>query len=299
MPIDGIGKTAIGYSYFIQNEKQVGEIPRGLDPIVKQFDYVIAVDGRYINYGGPKWPNYSIPEADKALQKYPNLVMEKCKPMFQPYKRQRYFDIAGELGVDWLMVWDTDDIIYPDPKYQNWKRFWKNLKKYAELFPDYHIFKMKSWIPSEKEWRRAYNAVRAMTWNPYIRLHRNPGQQRYALDCHWYFAPKDATDEDLILQKRGMYIADQTIDGVRFTTNSYLRGEVQLNTRDTWAWNNDCEEKRRQFFKSTRLLHVDGQEKFTWLPDDISGYYRYDDNGRPISKICEEDGSPPSDSKVQ
>jgi len=293
MPVNGIGKTAIGYSYFIQDKKQVEEIPRGLDPLYKQFDYIIAVDGRYINYEHEA--NESIPEADKALKKYPNIIMDKCKPMFQPYKRQRYLDIAGELGVDYLIVWDTDDILYPSPECQNWPLFWKNLKRYAKRFPDYRLFKMKAWIPNKATWRRAYNAVRGNSWHPYIRIHKDPGTMRYCMDCHWYWCPKDASDEDIILQKRGMFVADQTIDGVRITTNSFLRGERTLDIRDGWAWNNDCEEKRRQFFKSTALRYLQGQEEFSWLPKDISGFWRYDDAGRPVSKICEEDGSPPKE----
>ncbi len=188
------------------------------------------------------------------------------------------------------MVWDSDDILYPDPKYQNWKKLFTNMDKYAEKFPDYKIFKMKAWIPSMRDWQRAYNMVEENIWNPYVRLHKDPGNQRYALDCHWWFCAKDTTDEDLILQKKGMYIADHTLEGVRFTTNSALRGPSKLIARNNWAWNNDCEEKRRLYFNN-----CDYQYHLEHDPPD--GYWRYDGVGRPVSKICEEDGSPPKKQK--
>jgi len=274
-------KRAVGYSYF----NCVNEIPRGLDPVAKHFDYVICIDGRYINYEDPKGRDYSEDGSTELLKKrYPNAIFDKMKPVFQTVKRQRYMDIAGELGCDWLMVWDSDDIVYPDPKYQNWKKFFRNMDRYAERFPAYKVFKMKSWIPSMLEWDRAYNIVGENLWNPYVRLHKDPGNQRYALDCHWWWCAKDATDEDLILQKRGMLIADHTIEGVRLTTNSALRGEVQLFARDRWAWNNDCEEKRRLYYKQCDY-------QYHYPHDPLDGYWRYDDLGRPISKICNEDGS--------
>jgi len=290
--IDGIGKVALGYSYF----NSVKEIRRGLDPIAKHFDYIIAVDGRYINYEDHLGRDYSEDGSTELIQKtYPNAIIEKCKPLFQPYKRQRYLDIAGELKCDYLIVWDTDDIIYPSPECQNWTLFWKNLKRYVKKYTDYRIFKMKAWIPSKQVWRRAYNAVGSNYWNPYIRIHKDPGTMRYCMDCHYYFCPKDATDEDLILQNRGMFVADHTIDGVRITTNSFLRGEQQLDTRDTWAWNNDCEEKRRQYIKSSRLRYLEDINKPDWMNLELNGFWRYDKNGRPTTQICREDGTIPKE----
>ena len=274
-------KRAIGYSYF----NCVKEIPRGLDDVAPKFDYVICVDGRYINYEDPLGRDYSEDGSTELLKKrYPNAIFDKVKPMFQTDKRQRYLDIAGELKCDWLMVWDSDDILYPDPKYQNWKKLFRNMDKYAERFPVYKIFKMKAWIPSVIEWQRAYNYVEENIWNPYIRLHKDPGDQRYCLYCHYWFAPRDATDEDIIKQKRNLYIADHTLEGVRFTTNSALRGEAQLFSRDRWAWNNDCEEKRRLYF-------AECDWHYGYPHDPLDGYWRYDDQGRPISKLCDEDGT--------
>ena len=274
-------KRAIGYSYF----NCVKEIPRGLDDVAPHFDYVICVDGRYINYEDPLGRDYSEDGSTELLKKrYPNAIFDKVKPMFQTDKRQRYLDIAGELKCDWLMVWDSDDILYPDPKYQNWKKLFKNMDKYSERFPAYKIFKMKAWIPSKIDWARAYNMVEENIWNPYIRLHRDPGQQRYCLYCHYWFAPRDATDEDLIKQRRNLYIADHTLEGVRFTTNSALRGETQLFARDRWAWDNDCEEKRRLYF-------AECDYHYGYPHDPPNGYWRYNEIGKPIFKICNEDGT--------
>ena len=270
---------------FLNAEK---EIPRALDPIYKKFYKIYGVHGRFINYEAPE--DYSTDESEKAFLKYPNAVMQRFKPAFQPDMRQHYLDMAGEDKCDYLIVWDTDDIIYPSPECQNWDRFFKNLKSYARRFPDYRIFKMKSWIPDDKQWRKAYNCANASnSWVPYIRIHKDPGTMRYCLYCHYWWAPKDATDEDLILQKRGMFVADQTIDGVRITTNSFLRGEKQLDTRDRWAWNNIQEEQRRLYILQNSILYTGKSPE--WMPNKFDGYYRYDDVGRPVSKICEEDGT--------
>ena len=149
---------------------------------------------------------------------------------------------------------------------------------------------MKSWIPDDKQWRKAYNCANASnSWVPYIRIHKDPGTMRYCLFCHYWWAPKDATDEDLILQKRGMFVADQTIDGVRITTNSFLRGEKQLDTRDNWAWNNIQEEQRRLYILQNAILYTGKSPE--WMPNKFDGYWRYDQQGRPISRICNEDGT--------
>ena len=285
-------KVSIGYSFFYpdENYEQIrAEIKRGLDPIYKHVDVIHAVDGRYINYEHPK--DYSTSYAYEVLQEYPNVVIDKVKPSFQTEKRQRCLDMAGEDNMDYMIVWDTDDILYPTPECQRWDFFYKSLKRYSKRYPEYRLFKMKAWIPSSKIWRKAYNAVGDNQWNPYIRIHKDPGTMRYCLWCHYWWAPKDASDEDLVLQKRGMFISDHTIDGVRITTNSLLRGEKQLDTRDNWAWNNDCEEKRRIYIFQNKLMYCEDKNRPDWMTTDFDGYWRYDKDGRPISKICEEDGT--------
>ena len=287
--IDGIGKVALGMC-FLDKEK---EIPRSLDPIYKQFDKIYGIHGRFINYEVDH--DYSIDNSVKAFLKYPNAEVHRYKPTFQPYMRQHYLDLAGEDKMDYLIVWDTDDIIYPSPECQNWILFWKNLKRYSKRYKEYRIFKMKTWIPSKSTWRRAYNAVRGNSWHTYIRIHKDPGTMRYCMDSHFLWCPKDASDEDIILQNRGLFVADHTIDGVRFTTNSFLRKEKDLDIRDRWAWNNDCEEKRRQYIKSSRLRYLEDINKPDWMDLELRGFWRYDDTGRPRTQICDEQGIVPKE----
>lgn len=286
-------KRAIGYSYFYpdDNKEQMRkEIKRGLDPVYKHFDKIYAVDGRYINYEHKQ--NKSNDYAQKVLSEYPNVVLDWQPPMMQTFKRDRYLELAGEDKMDWLIVWDTDDILHPDPKYQQWSLLFKNMEQYAKKYPDYKIFKMKSWIPSSKIWKKAYNANQSNTWIPYIRIHKDPGMQRYALYCHYWWCPRDASDEDLIMQKRGMFISDHTIEGVRITTDSALRGYKQLKTRNRWAWNNICEEQRRLYLMTQQVRYQnDWTNVPNWMRLDVDGYWRYDRKGRPTTKICNEDGT--------
>lgn len=275
---------------FLNAEKEIPRMLGSLDDknaICNNVDKIYGVHGRFINYEAKE--DYSTDNSEDVFKKYPNAVVERYKPTFQPYMRQHYLDLAGEDKMDYLIVMDTDDILYPSPECQNWERFYKNIKSYSRKFPEYRIFKMKSWIPDERVWRKAYNANSSNAWVPYIRIHKDPGTMRYCLDCHFWWSPKDATDEDLILQKRGMFIADHTIDGVRLTTNSFLRGEQQLDTRDNWAWNNICEEQRRLYIKQNAIMYTGKSPD--WMPSQLDGYWRYDKDGRPVSKICEEDGT--------
>ena len=284
-------KRAIGYSYFYPNDnyEQIrAEIKRGLDPIYKYFDKIYAVDGRYINYEHPQ--NYSNDYANKVLSEYPNVVFDKVSPRMQTLKRDRYLEMAGEDKMDWLIVWDTDDIVHPD--YQNWNALFRNMQRYSKKFPDYKIFKMKSWIPSSKVWKKAYNSVHSNLWVPYIRIHKNPGEQRYALWCHYWWCPRNVTDEDLIRRKGPLYISDHTIEGVRITTDSLLRGAKQLKTRNRWAWNNICEEQRRLYITQQNINFENSPKMPEWIPNEFDGYWRYDRQGRPRTKICHEDGTP-------
>jgi len=270
-------KIGIGFSYF-DSEK---EIPRALDPVYKHVYKIYAIDGRYINYETDH--DLSIDGSTELLKKrYPNVVVDEMPGYFQTKKRQRYFDLAAEDHCDYVIVWDSDDIIYPDPKYQDWDKFYKNIEKYSKKFPNYRIFQMYAWIPSVKKWRKAFNDARTNSWKPYIRIHKNPEDMRYAMDCHWYFAPRKATDEQLIKQTYHLWKADHTIDGVRITTDSALRGEQQLKTRDGWAWNTICEEHRRSYLKTMDFYY--GKKR----PPE-NGYWRYDKAGRMMSKICDED----------
>ena len=278
---------------FLDSEKEIPRMlgnPDDKTAICNNVTKIYGIHGRFINYEAGH--DYSIDNSEEAMLKYPNAVVHRYKPAFQTEMRQHYLDLAGEDKMDYLIVMDTDDILYPSPECQNWAQFYKNLKRYAKRFPDYRLFKMKSFIPDDRTWRKAYNAFNASnSWVPYIRIHKDPGTMRYCLYCHYWWAPKDASDEDLIMQRRGMFIADQTIDGVRITTNSFLRKDKQLDIRDNWAWNNIQEEQRRLYIMQNALMYTANSPN--WIPKEFDGYWRYDKDGRPISKICNEDGSPP------
>jgi len=263
-------KVAIGLSFF----DKVKEIPRAMDPVYKHVDYVIGIDGRYKNYETDH--DYSIDGSYELVRdRYPNSVVEKFLGS-QVQKRQRYLDIAGELKCDYLIVWDSDDFVHPE--YQDWDFFYDNLERYSKHYKDYQIFQMKAWIP--EGWRNAHNAVEFNAWRDYVRIHKDPGNQRYALECHFWWCAKDTTNEDLIMQRKGMWKADHTIEGVRITTDSKLRDNKTLDTRDGWAWNNDCEEKRRLYIIENNINYKQGKLEF-------NGFWRYDKVGRPVSKICD------------
>jgi hypothetical protein len=262
-------KTALGISFF----DSVKEIPRCLGPLHKRFDYVIAIDGRYSNFEADH--DYSIDGSYEMIAKLPNAVMDYCSA-FQPYKRQRYLDIAGELKVDYLVVIDTDEYVHPI--YSDWPLFWKNLEKTATKYPDYQLFKIKIWI--SKEWDKAHNIARTNVWKPYVRIHKNPGEQRYCMDYHYFWCHKDTTDLDILCNGGKVYGAfKNAIDGVRFSLNSVLRSPERLRKNDEWAFRNIHDERRRLYYKNADVYKQEHD------PLNENELFEYDKKtGRILSK---------------
>jgi hypothetical protein len=202
--------------------------------------------------------------------------MEKCSA-FQPHKRQRCLDIAGELGCDFLIVVDTDEYIHPE--YQDWCRFWYNLEKASMKYPDERLFKIKMWIPPT--WKKAWNIARTNTWKNYVRIHKDPGNMRYCMDYHYYWCPKDVTDEQLCRGEPLMYKPFlRAIDGVRFSCDSLLRTPERLQRNDEWAFRNIHDERRRLYYKNADYLYKQKHD-----PLNENELFEYDrKTGRILSK---------------
>jgi hypothetical protein len=245
-------RKAIGLSY-LNAEK---EIPRCITPWISHVDYVIGVDGRYWTPTPPqmrgKQPNYSTDNSYDVLEKIcgDKFIYDKFYGN-QMDKRQRYLDIAGELGCDILIVMDSDETIHPD--HQDWNRFDKQLEAVTTHWND-EMFSMWVWIPDDKLWPRQWNAgIPSNSWKKYVRIHRNPGEQRYTQN-HWTFVKKEITEEqiyewrwsmpnvenDPALQMENPYFLKEniTLDGIRIRTDRTLRTNDQLDFGDGWAFQN-------------------------------------------------------------
>ena len=242
-------KIGIGYSY-LNGEK---EHSRALDPWYPHVDHIIAIDGRYKTPLSPAMrlhpmPDYSTDHSYRVLRKrYGKKLTHERFVGTQMEKRQRYLDIAGDLGCDFLIVWDSDDYIHPD--YQDWTKFMKQLQV-TEYWDD-ELFNMWAWIPDERLWSRQHNAVPSNYWMKYVRVHKNPGQMRYVWD-HWHFAKKDVPIEEINqwdfdhtvepglspLENPLILKSNMVLDGIRITTDRTLRTPSQLTFGDGWAWQN-------------------------------------------------------------
>jgi hypothetical protein len=240
----------LAYSY-LDGEK---EHPRALDPWYPRVDHIIAVNGRYRTPQTPEMrrknmSNFSTDNSFDVLKsRYGDKLTHQDYYGTQLEKRQKCFDIAGELGCDVVIVWDTDDIIHPD--YQDWDRFYRQLAYVYEYNPSEYIFKMYCWIPSREKWSPQHNGVEANTWMKYDRIHRDPSNLRYAQNhCTW--SMKNVTDEQINEWKWHPDHINRTdlecpfnkygntvLDGVRFTTDRALRTKDQLEYGDGWAWQN-------------------------------------------------------------
>ncbi len=252
----------------------IHELPRLMDSLPPEI-LKIYVDGRYALFD---WPDdYSVDGSLQYMMKQPNTKVYSYSG-FQPDKRQMYFDAAGTLKKKFLIVIDTDEFIHKD--YCDWDKFLDELTRVSEKYPDEQIFKMKIFM--DKNWSRAWNRhVRRGYFRKYVRIHKNPGQQKYVGASHFMWANKDYTDEMLITnpKKYGVYAAPHTIDGVRFATDSSLRGEQFLKSRERWAFQNIHEERRRLYNKIAIHKYKVPPNQSTVAENE---YWTYDKDGVPL-----------------
>ena len=244
-------KIAIGYSYLNSQYEHA----RSLDPWYNrpEVKYIIALNGRYRTPLPPSirakyTSKYSTDNSEHLLKtRYADKIIHENLYATQMDKRQRYLDLAGELGCDYLIVWDTDDFIHPE--YTDFDLFFKQLDATDRLWPNERIFYMFAWIPDEKLWSKQYNEIASNIWRQYSRVHKNPGTQRYA-QSHWTFADKSHTD-DIINKWKWKYdnrmmdeVKDNpyyiqsnvTLDGIRFTTDRVLRKTSDLEFGNSWTF---------------------------------------------------------------
>ena len=298
-------KKAIGFSYLNSEH----EIPRCLSPWVKgdHVDYVIGINGRYWTPMPPqmkgKQPNYSTDNSYEVLKQVcgDKLIHENFYGN-QMEKRQKYLDIAGDLKCDILIVVDSDETIHPN--HQDWDRFDKQLEAVTTHWND-DMFSMWVWIPDAKLWPKQWNAIPSNAWRKYVRIHRNPGQQRYTQN-HWTFTKKDITEEqiyewrwatpnvdnDPTLQIENPYLLKEniTLDGIRLRTDRMLRTNDQLVFGDGWAWQNMHWENFE--FNIKPYVHHKGQkfEIEQMQEKDPRIKYYFDEKGYLIPYYFDEKG---------
>jgi hypothetical protein len=224
-------KTAVGLSGFQCRNEIVRALGDPKDPkaICNNVDLLILGDGKYPAFN---WPSdYSTDGwLEFAEEKYPNVISYKYSGE-QSEKRNRYLDIAAKEGILFLIVFDSDEFIYYDrnrPRYPNWDIFYDRLTRASKAFPEESLFQMWAYLPSLSEWDRAGNATAENTYQPYVRIIRNPAEIKYSPMNHHSFIKRDAEPHDWI----NSWLV---IDGVRFSMNSKLRNKEFLEVRNKWA----------------------------------------------------------------
>lgn len=295
-------KVAIGYSY-LNAEK---EIPRSLKPWVSHVDHIIAIDGRYWTPQSPEMlkKNYSEFSTDNSHSVLKDICGDKLiwEQFYgnQMEKRQRYLDIAGnELDCDFLIVLDTDEMIYDNP---NWDRFDKQLTGVYEGWPDQHLFGMEVWIPDFKSWQPQFNEVPPNSWIPYTRIHRNPADMYYCLN-HYTFALKSVTREQIykylfenpavnpVEPDSNKYLLKSKIvlDAVKIRTNRILRPEHSLTFGNEWTWQN-MHWENFHYLVEAYTHHHGGKFVYEELKEQYPNIQYYFDEGGRLVPFHEQDG---------
>ncbi len=235
-------KLAVCISYF----NNVKEIPRLLDPIVEHVDLIIAIDGKYPKFD---WPtNLSTDGSTELLiEKYNAVVQVNKSPIEQIDKRNQYLEIAENANMDFVLVLDTDDYLHPD--YQDWDLFYQQL---ADL-PDSETLG-NVWVWMSPLHVANWNMVTDNTWSQYTRIIR-PSKIRYDV-THWTYCLKG--------DNTSFEVANQTLEGLRFDSDSRLRSKKYSKAGYKWAEEQMNEEnarfqtpanKRKRFNFWTRQLH--------------------------------------------
>lgn len=286
------------------------EIPRALDPWYPKVDHIIAVDGRYKTPLTPtmhknRSPNYSTDNSYEVLEKRygDKLVYDKLFDT-QIAKRNKCFEIAAELGCDIVITWDTDDIIHPNPDYQDWNKFFKQITVMLEHFPEEYTFKMWAWIPSTKDWSPQHNAVPPNTWIKYDRIHKEPENLKY-INSHYTWTTKDITNKEINEWKwahpEASYIdnpyfkqGNTIIDGIRITTDRKFRTPDQLTYGDNWAWQNmhweAYEYDIKPYWENKGFALVYEALKAKYPERDMRYYFSSEDNAKLIPYYIDKKG---------
>jgi len=272
-------ERTIAIAFCFRNSEH--EIPRALKPWIPHVDHVIAVDGLFkLPYSPKMIENAAKDKAARTIystDKSKEVLEYICGDKLfydtiyatQTEKRQRAFDIAGKLGVDILIIWDSDDYIHPD--YQDFDKFYRKLALVTEYNTDEDLFWMNAWIPDKLKWSRQHNNVPENTWRRYTRIHYKPKNQKYVFN-HFSFTDRDTRPEDITkyylingtdIENPYLKYPHIMIDGVRLTTDRDFRTESQNEYGDSWAFQWMEEEKYRQYLLEMKVNgHADRVKDF-------------------------------------
>jgi hypothetical protein len=219
-------KMDVGYSFF-QSEK---EIKRSLYPFAPHVHKIHAVDGRYQYYEGGPLGDFSNDDSVRLIEALPNASVYYYTGL-QFKKRQVYFDAATD--ADFLFVLDTDEYIHPD--YMDWDRFYEDLEKCSNEYPNMDIFSIKIYFHHNYE--KAFNVVELGGWQSYMRIIRNPSTIEYDLTHYTYVKKGDKKHNWLTGPHQ------REVEGIRLATDSIFRQDI-IKERDKWAWDNMQHEKQ-------------------------------------------------------
>jgi len=283
IPLETVNKKiAIGLIGY----ESLPEIQRCLDPWIGHIDTMILGDGKFDYYDAPN--DYS---NDGWLEFCEKRYCDKCEVVTYKYtgdqftKRQKYLDIAGRQGCDYLIAVDTDE--YLDPNYQDWNMFYKQLIRFSEITKD-RVFYQWVFIPSGKLWPKQGNQFPSNRWLKSAKIHKDPGTMRFCMDSHFIWCPKNVTDDMMIkwqLKHRDQdnkyqFVPRNVIDGVRVRMDRTLRTKEQKEKGKEWAHMNHHAEESKKFYKISKAQGTqqpqgfDSWEEFEQAPhtfDRVTG----------------------------
>ena len=114
---------------FFDDEKG---LQRCLNSIQSFVDLIIAIDGKFKHFEDDH--DLSIDNSRQVIQSFPNATYHCYPNLTEIDKRNKYLEIAGTLGIDFLLVIDSDEYAVIDTN-----KFSKTLAKIKEFKTDSHV----------------------------------------------------------------------------------------------------------------------------------------------------------------
>jgi hypothetical protein len=161
-----------------------------------------------------KWPNGSI-YLGAANEADPNTKITQVEA------RNEYMQKAGELGVDWLLVIDSDEFVLPNA---DWKEFRRQLEYIQSLKLDDQIFDIEF-----------YGSISDSGGFP--RLFLYPGSVRYWIKHYWFVC---TTKQTLY---KGVGDAGRIVTGIALRHSKIVRTMEHIQaTQDYYVWQEKIEQ---------------------------------------------------------
>lgn len=223
-------------------------LKRTLDSLHDKMDYMICIDGRFKHFDGKFSTSWD--GSRELVKSYDNAILLDLPDCYEVEKRQLYLDMAHELGVEFLLIIDSDEYVME----YNHEKFRQKLKDITEhqSYNQYNIFSVMLEVNSPNynnilpEIIGTQKDIRNRTFQHYPRIIYKPGDVEY--NTYHYFIRKKDKNHYMGKQETNPSIA--IVEGMKLGHDHLLRNEIFLDDRKKYqTFLVDFEQKKLRRYK--------------------------------------------------